>query len=194
MKSQLTPKKNAFTLIELLTVIAIIGILAGILIPSVGALRKQANVAATQSQFNGYINAILQFRSEYGFYPLVTGRGNQEPFDLGTGAAQTETFIETLSARPVDGRAAVAEGGNRRMISFISFADSDFYYAGGDEPASPRRLADRFDNPNIIIYINASGSGSMNLPKGGRNQTVRSPIGIRSVPNKDLGHPEITTY
>ena len=194
MKTPSPHTRKGFTLIELLTVIAIIGILAGILIPTVGAVRKQANIAASVSQFNGYINAILQFRSEYGFFPLVTGNGDEEEFDLGAGAGQTETFIRTLSARPVDGGNPVAEGGNRRMISFISFSDNEFYFAGSDEPASPRRLADRFDNPNIMIYINASGSGSMQVPKGGTNIRVRTPVGIRSVPNTSLGHPEITTY
>jgi len=37
--------KRAFTLIELLTVIAIIAILAGILIPTVGLVRKKTAIA-----------------------------------------------------------------------------------------------------------------------------------------------------
>ncbi|RRJ96034.1 DUF1559 domain-containing protein [Opitutaceae bacterium TAV4] len=57
-----TPKSNtAFTLIELLTVIAIIGILAAILIPVVGTVRKSARAAQCVSNlrqigvaFTGY--------------------------------------------------------------------------------------------------------------------------------------------
>ena len=62
-----------FTLIELLMVIAIIGILAGILIPSVGAVRKQANIAASKSQLSSYVNAIQMFKGEYGYLPFVSG-------------------------------------------------------------------------------------------------------------------------
>ena len=56
---------SAFTLIELLMVIAIIGILAGILIPTVGSVKKQANIAASKSQLSNYVNAIGMFKSEY---------------------------------------------------------------------------------------------------------------------------------
>ena len=62
---------KGFTLIELLMVIAIIGILAGILIPTVGAVRKQANLAASKAQLTGYVNAIQMFKGEYGYFPFV---------------------------------------------------------------------------------------------------------------------------
>ena len=64
-------KISAFTLIELLMVIAIIGILAGILIPTVGAVRTQANLAASRAQLSNYVNAIQMFKGEYGFLPFV---------------------------------------------------------------------------------------------------------------------------
>lgn len=60
--------KSAFTLIELLTVIAIIGILAAILIPTVGAVRKRAlksqcasNLHQLGMALNLYVNDNRQF-------------------------------------------------------------------------------------------------------------------------------------
>ncbi|HYD85248.1 MAG TPA: prepilin-type N-terminal cleavage/methylation domain-containing protein, partial [Opitutus sp.] len=63
---------RAFTLIELLTVIAIIAILAAILIPTVSSVRVSANKTKTKVQFSQWAGAIEAFRSEYGYAPQVT--------------------------------------------------------------------------------------------------------------------------
>jgi prepilin-type N-terminal cleavage/methylation domain-containing protein len=70
--------RRAFTLIELLTVMAIIGILAAIIIPTVSSVRVSANKAKTKVQFNQWASAIESFRSEYGYYPSFRGR-RQDP-------------------------------------------------------------------------------------------------------------------
>ena len=66
---------QAFTLIELLTVIAIIGILAAITIPTVGAVRNSAKKTKTRIQFTQWAAGIRTFKQVYGFYPRfeVTG-------------------------------------------------------------------------------------------------------------------------
>ena len=74
--------KQAFTLIELLMVISIIGVLAGILIPTVGAVRKQANIAASKSQLSNYVTAMTVFKSEYGYFPLATGTADSKEIKL----------------------------------------------------------------------------------------------------------------
>ena len=64
---------KGFTLVELLMVIAIIGLLASILIPTVGTVRENATIAAGKSQLSQYVNAVLQFKNEYGYYPFARG-------------------------------------------------------------------------------------------------------------------------
>lgn len=57
-------RTEAFTLIELLTVIAIIGILAAILIPTVAKVRNAASKATVVSNFRQIGNAVLMFASD----------------------------------------------------------------------------------------------------------------------------------
>lgn len=145
-----------FTLIELLMVIAIIGILAGILIPTVGAVRKQANIAASKSQLSSYVNAIQMFKSEYGYFPIV-GNGKDERIELDQEAESAE-FIRTLSGRdPTTGNRA-ENTNNRRNIAFHSFSESEFLVEENDE-TSETRLADRFNNTLIKIMVDSDGNG-----------------------------------
>lgn len=55
---------SAFTLIELLTVIAIIGILAAILIPTVSRVRHTAQQAAGRSNLRQFQTAVLAYATE----------------------------------------------------------------------------------------------------------------------------------
>ncbi len=147
---------SAFTLIELLMVIAIIGILAGILIPTVGAVRKQANIAASKSQLSNYVTAIQLFKGEYSYYPFVTG-GADITVDL---SSQSTEFIETLSGRGASDGKPKAEGGNRRRIGFHSFSESEFLLKD-DDTVDPTQLADRFNNTAINLRIDGDGDGQV---------------------------------
>lgn len=64
MRPIITCTKRAFTLIELLTVIAIIGILAAILIPTVGRVRGSAHQAACMTNLRQIALGVLMFADE----------------------------------------------------------------------------------------------------------------------------------
>lgn len=83
---------RAFTLIELLTVIAIIGILASILIPVVGKVRESAHKVKCASNVRQIALACLSYESENGVLPGPTERDIQSPLagDLRRGANLTK--------------------------------------------------------------------------------------------------------
>ncbi len=58
--------RRAFTLIELLVVISIIGLLIGILIPSMNAIRTRAKVVDTQARFASIEAGLEAYRGERG--------------------------------------------------------------------------------------------------------------------------------
>lgn len=183
-------QKFGFTLIELLMVIAIIGILAGILIPTVGAVRKQANIAASKSQLSNYVTAINMFKGEYNYYPFpdaqVNGGKNVN--------ALTDDFVETLSGRDEDG-SAVQEGGNRRSIAFHSFSESEFFLKD-DDTIDEGIIADRFNNSNIFIVIDDGVDNKVTVPKtsGGGTKEVKTAVTAYVTEDSDLGAPAYYLY
>jgi prepilin-type N-terminal cleavage/methylation domain-containing protein len=58
-----------FTLVELLVVISIIAILAGLLLPVIGSVRRRGQVTATVLEIQNLKNAIEQYKQKFGDYP-----------------------------------------------------------------------------------------------------------------------------
>lgn len=158
-------KQSGFTLIELLMVIAIIGILAGILIPVIGKVREQANIAASKATISQYLNAIEAFRGEYSYYPFSAESISNGRFDLRT-VANSKLFYETLSGRDIGNpETRVQTGGNRRGISFYTFSQDEL--ADGDfvaEGVARNTIVDRFGNNRIIIAFDHNNTGVISVP------------------------------
>jgi prepilin-type N-terminal cleavage/methylation domain-containing protein len=157
---------RAFTLVELLTVVAIVGILAALIFPGVSAARRSAGKAKTKVQFAQWTAAIESFRSEYGYYPAFDASGL-----VNGGVTQdSHIFHDLLAARKRDGTALT--GGepaalqNRKLIPFHAFADSDLATTG--------LIRDAWDNTEIAVLVDRDldgtikqGSDFTNLPSVG---------------------------
>ncbi len=70
MRKTIPAAKHAFTLIELLTVIAIIVILAGLLLPAISAARRYAKIGQAKNDIKNIQTAIRAYYNEYGKLPV----------------------------------------------------------------------------------------------------------------------------
>jgi prepilin-type N-terminal cleavage/methylation domain-containing protein len=171
-------RTSAFTLIELLTVIAVIGILAAILIPTTSGARVAAHKAKTRTQFSQWGAAFENFRQEYGNYPQLFTNGAQK---LVNQAATTQLtgnhlFHDLLAGKRRDGSPLTgattgnplpAITQNARRVSFINFTDADFVLpadiaAGRNTTAQLNFIRDSFYNTSIAVVTDSNLDGLIN--------------------------------
>lgn len=142
---------GAFTLLELLCVIAVIGVLAALIIPSVGGARRSANKAKVKVQFAQWTNAIEAFRAEYGYYPAFDASNLVN----GGVTATDHPFHDVLAGRRRDGTALAAgspaAAQNRKLARFHTFTDSELT-AGG-------LVRDAFDNTAVAVLVDKDLDG-----------------------------------
>jgi len=115
-------KHRGFTLIELLVVIAIIGILASIVLVSLGGVRSKARDATRQADIRQINSAMEMYYSDIeGYREVATVAG-------GTGASRiTITAIGTyLVPIPLDpGGGAVTGCNNEKNAAYMGFVSAE---------------------------------------------------------------------
>ena len=146
--------------------LAVIGILAALIFPSVSGARRSANKAKTKVQFAQWTAAIEAFRGEYGYYPAFDSSNL-----VNGGATGTEhPFHDLLAGRHRDGSpltaGSAAAAQNKKAISFYSFGEAEI------GPAN--LIRDAFDDTAIAVLVDKDLDGVI---KAGADFTTLPAVG-----------------
>ncbi len=174
--------KKAFTLVELLIVIAIIGILVGMLTPMISSAQKRAVASTSKTFLINIASALERYQAEYGYFPdFLASRDRVNLADENF----SEGMIKALTGKTADG-ARLSQSDrkeyNRKARNFIDIAVSNIVKKNGKN-----MLVDSFENPNIYVCVDADNdgfikSGLPNISDGFSIQEVRE-----IVPNQSSG-------
>lgn len=83
-------KGGAFTLVELMIVVAVIGVIAGIVLAAAGGVQKKAARDQTRTEIKSLMVGLERFRSDFGYYP--TNDGSPSTLGLYTNLTNYTTF------------------------------------------------------------------------------------------------------
>lgn len=112
-------KNKAFTLLELLVVISIIALLAGLLMPALAGARTAAKKAQAKMGADSIQVAILAFRNEYGTYPPVNGYQNDVALNHSQQSDLFKILMGDSSIADVNGASC-----NPRGLKFLEWSGS----------------------------------------------------------------------
>lgn len=119
---------GAFTLIELLTVIAIIAVLASLILATSGFVQERAGRARAQTEIEAIQSALELYKIDNGDYPEGNG-----------GSDSTKDLLKAL--HPEDGKVYLEQ---MRAFEYKSPSDGGYY--------TSNRLIDPFGSPYRYFY------------------------------------------
>ncbi len=156
------PSRAGFTLVELLVVIGIIAILAGVLLSAGGSAIRAAQRAKAANTATQIQTAAVNFYTEYSVYPVVGTVTTDFYISDGTGdktnwGGMIEALCGNLSpSKPQSGTVTPTVTTNTRAIQFLQLKASDV--DANDAPLNPLPY-DKTNHPYFSMAEDSDYSG-----------------------------------
>ena len=118
-------RRRNFTLVELLVVIGIIAILAGMLMAGIMYAPAKAQKAKAQAEVTTLVNAIKQYESAYGVLPIPSGALSDDGI---LGSNEYKMMIHILQADDEglsDSDKAIVKKQNKRSTKFLDIQGNE---------------------------------------------------------------------
>lgn len=144
-------KKQHFSLVELLTVIAVIAILAGILIPTVGAVKESGRATQALTEAKGIHLAITSFYNDHKYLPSKDAANGTTNDIVYWGSVEAATPAANASVKITELAALDA--------TYLQLFDTICYVDHTDNTKTPANDSDAYKfNKKKKKYLNAGPS------------------------------------
>lgn len=131
-------KQAGFTIVELLVVIVVIAILAGLVITSYLGVQQRARDVERQTDMRELATALELFRSDNGYYPKWSGFMNDRQWAVSGLSDYVQDTAIFVAPRANNDYSMVTSGSSSNSIASIdALTPEQYYYYPVNSPSSP---------------------------------------------------------
>lgn len=109
MRVHSCPRHHAFTLIEILVVVVILGILAAVVIPQFSNARVEASTSTIKSQLQTVRGQIEVYKARHSALPALGTAGNASDWDPLVNPPDEDIYLQAAPYNPFTGSAGISD-------------------------------------------------------------------------------------